>query len=783
MEMMMGMLFNWDTSSKKLSPRAFLVCMTAVTCLLFGAPQICISADVLETFQFEDRWPDASVDNMAYNAADNELYLAAGNFLVIMDAVNFEEISRLKIARNSENSEDITDPEEVVELSRGIIGLAAAPGHPEGSYVYAACGPQGIAVVKVSDPNNPVIETTIAEASQDDPIYGSAVDYDPDVQRLYVADVFHGLRCIDVNDTANLHQEWAYEQRTDWQDEEDEASGGHINVHIKETDGSTFAFVLDQLYGLRIFDVTNGAGPDGPADPLASFDMRSELWWGQYSEVVDVIADGGRKYAYVSDPTYGVTILDFSGIQDGGEITNVGQIETPGSASGVTLSDDNNTLFVADGNEGMLIADVTNPNTAEGNDPPDFPESLVEAETYAASGAYAVLAANGDTNAFLASGKDGLARLEKNGSFDTGNLQYEKTGEYNPPARITGLYVEGGYAYILDDGGPAEGLRILRLKDQDTDRPRLEGFIATGGSANAVAVYESFAYVADRTGGVAVIDITEKTNPQEMTGLGLGTVGDARDIKIYEQNDSVYAYIADNSGELIIAQVNKETGELTEKSSRFVSSAIAVAIYEQEEEGETSRYAAVVNGSALTIFNVTTPENPEERGSLGTGDSRDVAVTNLYGKQFAIVADGSNGIRLINISDPQSPEEQIGSGSPLATNGPAEAISLYGAYIHAAVGRSGIAVIGIEDKDPPELTPIDLDSADAVNPYYNTPGYASDVFVAEGDIERYTYIADDHGGFLALVHKDTLGGGINEQPFTESPDDSARIECFINSLF
>lgn len=728
--------------------------------MLFFTPQICGAADVLETFSFsfENRWPDASVGNLAYDEAGNDLYLAAGNFLVILDADSMEEKSRLEITVKQDSGE--SEPP-----SLGITGIAA----DERGYVYAGCGPQGIAVIDVSDPDAPEIETTLAKAAQDDPIYGSGLDYDAEENFLYVADVYYGLRCIDVTNPDSPSQEWAYPQSSEYS-EEDEISGGHVNVRIKEGNDDTLALVLDQYYGLRIFKVTRGSKP---GSPMASFDMRSQWYWGQYSKVVDVAADDA-EHAYVSDLDYGVTILDFSAIRDdGGEITNIGQIETPGTATGLSLCTDSQTLLVADQNKGMLAADVSDPEIAKDKDPPTFPEDLINQESYAATGSYAAFSTDQAGTAFLASGQEGLTRLEEKGDLEYGSDQ----DPYDPPADATALHADDEYAYSLDDDGAKEGLRIIRLKDEETDRPGLEGFIDTPGPANAVAVHGSFAYVADGTEGVAVIDMENKTSPKEKAHLN---TSDAKDIKIHESGDTAFAYIADSDG-LVIAEIDEDSGELTETETLALSGAAAVAVYERTEgeNEDPTLYAAVAHGEWLTLADVTKPGSPKELGEIPAQGCKDVAVK--YPHAVTAGEDGEKGIILFDISDPESPDE-IDS---FDTKAPAEALSLYGSYIHAAVGSHGVLALGITEKEEgqPELVRIDLDEKDETNPYFNTPGYASDVFAAERGDEAYTYVADTQGGFLILPHEDSYGEGINEQPFNESPDDSRRIECFISSLF
>ena len=95
------------------------------------------------------------------------------------------------------------------------------------------------------------------------------------------------------------------------------------------------------------------------------------------------------------------------------------------------------------------------------------------------------------------------------------------------------IFVSGDYAYIADQ---SSGLTVIDISD-----PTNPGTVInedTSGGAYEVHVSGDFAYIADDTSGLAVIDISDPTNP--------GT-------PVYEDTDNAYglfvsgdyAYIAD----------------------------------------------------------------------------------------------------------------------------------------------------------------------------------------------------------------------------------------------
>ncbi|MFO7839834.1 MAG: hypothetical protein R6X08_10115 [Desulfosalsimonadaceae bacterium] len=717
----------------------------AFFCLILLFPRAAFSAEeTLEYLQFASRWPDASPGNL--ETAEGTLFFAAGDVLVLLDPETFTEQSRIHL-----------------DAPRGIKDVSA---DPAGDVIYAACGRNGLKVVDVSDQTNPQIISTLSLDTDNKPIQATAADCLGSY--LYLADNSFGLRIIDISKPENPGWAGEYEQisqYTNQDDEQETTSGGYINICAREVGSGRLAFVLDQYMGLRIFDVSGASS----VQELDVYDMRSSKYFGQLSEVVDVKAD--NNYVYVSDAAYGIAILDYISPANKVSIEKEGQIKTPGSASGIALSADGDTLFLADGNSGLLVADMESPASAryDQKEDPQYDQDLVNAECYAVTGAYAVIENKGDL--FLANAENGLAKLQK-----SGQLSYEPAETFDPPADACALSVRDDYGYVLDDAGAEEGLRIIELGNEETGRSRLAAFVSTPGNASAAAVYQSHAWVADGTEGVFCVDISDPKAPAVTDTFTYP--GDARDIKILpDEEDTVYALIADRDQGLVIAEAGSRGG-LSYTSEVFVENARAAALYENytADRELAARYALLVNGQGLTVVDIADPANPVKEGFLDTsgdgGEALDVAAKPPY----AVVANGSGGVLLADVSDPDKPKK-IDS---FEAEGEAQALSLHQSYIHTAAGKRGLLMLGITDTEPAKLVAIDIEpDEDRESPYYNTPGYSADAAVAGDDDERYTYIADKHGGFLAFLHEDTLGGGIDEQPFEESSDDS---RCFIQIL-
>ena len=143
----------------------------------------------------------------------------------------------------------------------------------------------------------------------------------------------------------------------------------------------------------------------------------------------------------------------------------------------------------------------------------------------------------------------------------------------------------------------------------------------------------------------------------------------------------------------------------------------------------TEDYAYVADGNAgLRVVNISTPSNPTEMGDYDTpGYAYGVAVTGGY----AYVADGNAGLRVVNISTPSNPTEVGAYDTP----GYAYGVAVAGGYAYVADGSAGLRVVNVSTPSNP------TEVGD-----YDTPGYAYGVAVTGG----YAYVADGNAGLRVV---------------------------------
>ncbi|MDD5088542.1 MAG: T9SS type A sorting domain-containing protein, partial [bacterium] len=158
-------------------------------------------------------------------------------------------------------------------------------------------------------------------------------------------------------------------------------------------------------------------------------------------------------------------------------------------------------------------------------------------------------------------------------------------------------------------------------------------------SAQAVAVAGNFAFVANRSSGLRVIDVSNPSLPIEVGYYD--TPGDARDVAVVGN----YAYVADGTASLRVIDISSPTQPAEIGYCETICYVRAVA--------GAGDYAYVIGDDAgLHVINVSNPANPVLVGDYDTpGYAMSVAVAGNY----IYVADHGAGLRVINVSNPANP--------------------------------------------------------------------------------------------------------------------------------
>jgi len=206
--------------------------------------------------------------------------------------------------------------------------------------------------------------------------------------------------------------------------------------------------------------------------------------------------------------------------------------------------------------------------------------------------------------AFVTDSEEGLIVVDVN-TFSDGeptNNFIKRDATFNPNGALTGarnLTIAGNYAYIV----ARSGLNVV-----DVSNPKAPKLLATLGAPavvdpRAVQVQFRYAFVLDRE-GMKAIDITNPSRPRATAGTV--AIADARDLYLVR----TYAYVAAGTQGLGIVDIERP-----------------------EALG------------APTFFNAG--------GSMN--DASGVTVGATYAGQYAYVADGKNGLKVVRLIDTGTP--------------------------------------------------------------------------------------------------------------------------------
>jgi hypothetical protein len=266
-------------------------------------------------------------------------------------------------------------------------------------------------------------------------------------------------------------------------------------------------------------------------------------------------------------------------------------------------------------------------------------------------------------------------------------------GDYDfPGAYARSVVVSGDFAFVTYDDFLVVGIR-------NPAAPSYTGHCTTPGSSFDVEVRGDFAYVADGSSGLTVIDISDLSNPSCVGGYD--TPGTARGVDV----SGDYAFIADEDAGLQIIDISNPHAPTFTGSYDTPGLSWNVAV--------AGDYAYVADdNSGIQVIDISDPSAPAYAGSSSfTVKTRDLVIAGDY----AFIAGVNQGLRVFDISDPTTPALVVTCDTP----GSAQRLTLAGDYVYIADHGYGLQMVDISD---PEL-PVIIGS-------YEAPGYCEDVAVS-----------------------------------------------------
>lgn len=159
--------------------------------------------------------------------------------------------------------------------------------------------------------------------------------------------------------------------------------------------------------------------------------------------------------------------------------------------------------------------------------------------------------------------------------------------------------------------------------------------------------------------GLVVIDIDTPLDPKVVSVVGSGDLRDPRSVAVQFR----YAFVTDADGLKVI--------DVTEPARPFLVSGAHVPIHDARRIYVARTHAYVAAGAqGLAVINVANPERPvleqffNADGAIN--DAHDVKVGMSYASLYAYIADGRNGLRVVQLMGPNTTDRFRGFAPPIA---------------------------------------------------------------------------------------------------------------------
>lgn len=361
------------------------------------------------------------------------------------------------------------------------------------------------------------------------------------------------------------------------------------------------------------------------------------------------------------------------------------------------LTIDGNTAYLALGRAGLAIVDVSNPEAPQQLSIFDTPG---DAKAVAVSGRYAYLA-DGDQGlwlvdisqlsnpqevgvyrdarqvldvqvvndrVYLAAGREGLKIL--NVEINDHRARFVEIGGHNPGPSIQKVTVMGNIAYLLASD---RTLRVFRVS-----RPRQVEELAVINlefDASTLQVEGQRLYLAAERNSVLIFDISNPADPAPLRQITTAEV--IKDIFITGED---FAYLAAGQGGLRVFDISapEQMSEVGSYSLPIDANRVVVSdgkVYLADRD-----MGLYIIDPELQMGFQSIASDEQRRGN-----AEDIAVDDRY----AYLASSGQGLRVIDLTDPQAPE----AVAEYDTEGQASGVSLAGDFIYLADGTNGVRVL------------------------------------------------------------------------------------------
>ncbi len=357
-----------------------------------------------------------------------------------------------------------------------------------------------------------------------------------------------------------------------------------------------------------------------------------------------------QEFQHGTDPNKSDT--DGDGVPDGLEVSNGTDPLNPTSFSyaqalkSVSLSPANFTL-----NFSALLGDASQQLTFTGTET-DVNRTQIDLTSTGKSTNYTssdlTICNFGSPDGNVFAGASGACTITAtNGTFSATASGVVTTSSPTPlsflaiPGFANNVAVNGGFAYVAAGSG---GLQVVNVSDRT--HPVIAGSLATKGNANRIRVIGDRAYLADGASGtnaINALEIIDISNP--LAPVSLGSVG-LSDTPYDVAVSGIFAYVAvGNSG--------VQSVDIKDEATPVALTAVAIPGGVAHGVSVSGSELVVAAGSVgVAIMDLTTPSTPMQVGSVSLPDaSRKVSASG----NIAYVADYTGSLQIVDFTNPSLP--------------------------------------------------------------------------------------------------------------------------------
>lgn len=389
----------------------------------------------------------------------------------------------------------------------------------------------------------------------------------------------------------------------------------------------------------------------------------------------------------------GVIIIDTS---DGLNPREIGSFDTLGSAKGVHVN--GGYAYIADGREGLRVLDVSNPRSPE------------EVGAFSFQGTAEAVDVDGN-NAYIAAGNSGLLIVNiRDKTIPVLRSIYEVDA---------GIYRVAIHQELLFLGDDQQNLRVIDLSNPN--RPEEIAVLAVGAEIQDMDIQAGRAYLAAGELGMVVVDITNPVQPIIIDSIAQG--GMVQDVAV---DGGIIAFLADGKQGLLIYDISDlNSVELVGSYNNFLDA----------NQVELSVNGLVVTDKDSALYVINPEINPTSQSVSTTESQQGTAQSVAAQGSLAFVAYAGQGLRVIDVSNPEFPVEVAGYESP----GESHAVTLSGDFIYLSDGTQGMRLLFLEAASSSNPDVIEIAEV-------NTPGEVYNVTV----IGQTAYLADGSNGLRVV---------------------------------